>query len=283
MEFSFRWTTAGQQNNMKKLSLRQIITNTILLGILISSCNTAKNITYFQNVPDSIFSKSYTTTIAQFSDPVIQSNDILQVSILTLDPQSNSILTPANSGSFSVQVGASTGAIPQTISGFMVGSDGCIELPLAGKIKVAGLTTTEARDLIGTKVAVLYKQPVVSVRLANFTVTVLGEVARPSTYVVPNEKISILDAIGMAGDLTIYGKRENILLSRDSSGHKIFTRFNLNSSDIMQSPYFYLKQGDIVYVEPSKSKAATTDAARTRNITIGASIISLLIVLFSRL
>jgi len=267
---------------MKKLSLRQLFTG-VLLCILISSCNSAKNITYFQNVPDSIYNRSYSTAVAQFSEPVIQPNDILQISILTLDPESNSVLTPANSGSFSVQAGAATGAVPQTISGFMVDADGSIELPLAGKIKVAGLTTIQARDLIRSKIAVLYKEPVVSVRFANFTITVLGEVARPSTYVVPNEKISIIDAIGMAGDLTIYGKRENILLTRDSSGHKIFTRFNLNSSDIMQSPYFYLKQGDIVYVEPAKSKAATTDAARTRNITIGASIISLLIVLFSRI
>jgi polysaccharide export outer membrane protein len=123
---------------------------------------------------------------------------------------------------------------------------------------------------------------VVSVRFANFNITVLGEVARPATYVVPNEKVSILDAIGMAGDLTIYGKRENVLLIRDSLGIKKMMRFDLNSTSTLLSPYFYLRQGDVVYVEPAKSKIAASDAVKTRNITLLGAGLSLLIVIFSR-
>src|SRR5690606_35044928 len=170
-----------------------------------------------------------------------------------------------------------------TTSGFMVDKDGMIELPLVGKVPVAGKTTSEARELIRSRAAIYYKEPVVNVRYANFNITVLGEVARPSQYIVPNEKISILDAIAMAGDLTIYGKRDNVLLIRETEGAKQFTRFNLNSTEMFQNPNFYLRQGDVVYVEPSKSKAASTDMQRLRNLTLATSVINLMVILVIRL
>ena len=125
--------------------------------------------------------------------------------------------------------------------------------------------------------------PTVQVRYANFKITVIGEVARPATYTVPNERISIIDVLGYAGDLTIYGKRENVLLIRDTIGGKQFIRLNLNSSDIFKSPYFYLRQNDVVYIEPNEAKIATTDAARTRTLAVVGTVLSLLIVITSRL
>lgn len=254
-----------------------------LLSVLLFSCGTAKKITYVQDVPDSIFMQPYRAGITTYSAPVIKPNDIMQISILTLDPAANNILTPSNSSTFTIQSGTNTSGNTQPVSGFMVDEKGMIELPLAGKIKIAGLTTSMAKDTIRNRIAKLYKDPVINIRYANFNITVLGEVARPASYIVPNEKISILDAIGMAGDLTIYGKRENILLIRDSSGHKLYGRFNLNSGSIMQSPFFYLQQGDVVYVEPSKSKIVASDGTRTRGIAIIASAISLFVVILSRL
>lgn len=256
----------------------------LLLTTMMVSCSTHKKITYFEDTPDSLYLKPQMLVGATFQEPIIRSNDILQISILTLDPQVNNVLTTANSSTFSIQPGSSNApAAGASVTGFLVDNNGTVELPIVGKIKVEGLTTSAARDTIHNRVEVFYKNPVISVRFANFNVTVLGEVARPATYVVPSEKVSLLDAIGMAGDLTIYGKRENVLLIRDSSGVKQMIRFNLNSSSSLLSPYFYLKQGDIVYVEPGKNKVAAADAIKTRNITIVASGLSLLILLISRL
>jgi polysaccharide export outer membrane protein len=255
----------------------------LLYAFLVSSCGTNKKITYFQDVPDSLYLQSKNVISAPFIEPVIQPNDILQIAILTLDPRGNDILTAANSSSYSTQPGSSNAtAAPPAVTGFLVDNAGWVEVPIIGKVKVGGMTTAVARDSIHTKVAVYYKNPVVSVRFANFNITVLGEVARPATYIVPSEKVSILDAIGMAGDLTIYGKRENVLLIRDSLGVKKMMRFDLNSTSTLLSPYFYLRQGDVVYVEPAKSKIAASDAVKTRNITLLGAGLSLLIVIFSR-
>lgn len=246
-----------------------------------SACNNYKNISYLKDIKDTINNVPIATLKTVYSDPKIQPNDILQVTVQTLDPQTNNILAGANSSVASAQSTASTTSQP-SIPGYMVDKNGNILLPLIGMVKVSGLTTAEARDQISEKVARFYKEPVVNVRLANFSITVLGEVNHPSTYIVPNEKVSILDALGMAGDLTIYGKRENVLLIRDENGDKKFVRFNINSSDIFSSQYFYLRQGDLVYVEPAKSKAASTDMARTRNYTLIASAFTVLIVLLTR-
>jgi polysaccharide biosynthesis/export protein len=270
---------------MSRLSLSFRTMHVLLCCIIIaSSCGTNKKITYFKDVPDSLYLQAKNMPSVPFRDPIIQPNDILQISILTLDPQANNVLTEANTSSFAVQPGSSNipaGATP--VTGFLVDNTGSVELPVVGKIKVSGMTTAIARDSIHNKVAVYYKGTVVNVRLVNFNITVLGEVARPATYVVPNEKVSVLDAIGMAGDLTIYGKRENVLLIRDSAGIKQTIRFDLNASATLLSPYFYLRQGDVIYVEPGKSKIAASDAVRTRNITLLASGLSVLIILFSRL
>jgi polysaccharide export outer membrane protein len=119
--------------------------------------------------------------------------------------------------------------------------------------------------------------------LIRLKITVLGEVLRPSTYVLPNEKTSVLDALGLAGDLTIYGKRENVLLIRETSGEKVFVRLNLNSKDVFNSPYFYLKQNDVLYVEPNKGKAASLNLARTQTIALVGTALTVLITLISRL
>ena len=269
---------------LKKPVRKSYILPVVLVSFLFCSCITEKKTTYFKDIPDSLYLAARNIQTAEFHEPIIRPGDIMQISILTLDPQANNILTNANSASYTVQPansGNSPGALP--ITGYLVDKKGLIELPIVGKMSIAGLTSGEVKDLVHEKVSQYYNNPVVSVRYANFSVTVLGEVAKPATYVVPNEKISILDAIGMAGDLTIFGRRENILLIRDSSGQKQSIRFDLNSSAMFSSPYFYLRQGDMIYVEPSKSKVAATDTNRNRNITLIASGLTLLIVLFSRL
>ncbi|MEO5995225.1 MAG: polysaccharide biosynthesis/export family protein [Chitinophagaceae bacterium] len=257
---------------------------TIIIGTLLTSCSTNKKISYFKDIPDSVFLAARNIQTTTFSELLIQPNDILQVSILTLDPQINNVLSASNTASYTVQPGNSVSpAGTSAIAGYLVDKNGMIELPIIGKISVTGKSLDEIRDAIHEKVSIYYNKPVISVRFANFSITVLGEVAKPATYIIPNEKISILDAIGMAGDLTIYGKRENVLLIRDSLGQKQYTRFDLNSSKMFSSPYFYLRQGDMIYIEPSKSKVAATDASKNRTIALVASGLSLLIIVFSRL
>jgi polysaccharide export outer membrane protein len=259
------------------------ITALLSVMLLLTACGSHKNIAYFKDIKDSVYNTPVASVPTSFSDPRIQPNDILQVTIQTIDPQANNVLSGSNNA-YAAPAAAGTQAPQQAqVPGFLVDKNGMIQLPLVGSIKAGGLTTSEMRDLVTEKVARYYKDPVVNVRLANFTVTVLGEVTKPSAYLITNEKASILDALGMAGDITIYGKRENVMLIREEAGEKKFVRFNLNSSDIIRSPYYYLRQGDVIYVEPGKAKAATTDMAKTRNYALLASGLSVLIVLLSRI
>ena len=126
------------------------------------------------------------------------------------------------------------------------------------------------------------QDPILNIRLLNYKVTVLGEVGHPSTYSIPSERITVMDAIGMAGDLTIYGKRENVLLIREENGERKFIRLNLNSTNIFESPYYYLKQNDIIYVEPNESKIVASNATRLRDIALLTSFLTLLIILATR-
>lgn len=272
---------------MKTILLGNRITGlqvTVLLSamLLFTACGSHKNVAYFKDIKDSVYNTPVASVPTSFTDPKIQPNDILQVTIQTIDPQANNVLS-SNNSTYTTPATAGVQSVQQSqVPGFLVDKSGMIQLPLVGQLKVSGLSTSEVRDLVTEKVARYYKDPVVNVRLANFTVTVLGEVTRPSSYLIANEKASILDALGMAGDITIYGKRENVMLIREEGGEKKFVRFNLNSSDIIRSPYYYLRQGDVIYVEPGKAKAATTDMAKTRNYALLASGLSVLIVLLSR-
>ncbi|MBW8687364.1 polysaccharide biosynthesis/export family protein [Chitinophaga rhizophila] len=264
-------------------SLRWIVTAIISLSFL--ACSTPKNITYFRDIPDSVLKKSITQAV--YSTPEIQADDILQVTIQTLDPASTAMLNQPGTAAWPVTGSGATQPVTNTpgsnVSGFLVDKDGYVVLPLIGKVMVKGKTTDQVRDDIRTKAAEYYKDPVVNVRFANFKITVLGEVTRPSTYIMPNEKVTLLDALGMAGDLTIYGKRENVMLIRDAGPQKEFVRFNLNDSRTFTSPYFYLRQGDVIYVEPNENKVAATDANSVKRIALITSALTLLVVAISRI
>jgi polysaccharide export outer membrane protein len=250
----------------------------LFISAALFSCSTNKNVAYFQDI-DSL--KTGEIASASFKEPIIQNDDIISVLIQTIDPKNSDVV---NQDSPTLSVGASSASAigTQQISGFLVDKDGSVEIPLLGKIKIAGLTTSQARDLVKERAKIFYKEPSVQVRFANFKITLIGEVAKPATYTMPNEKVSILDAIGLAGDLTIYGRRENVLLVRDTDGRKTYARFNLNSTDIFKSPYFYLKQNDVIYVEPNKAKITSTDATTTRNVTITVSILTAFLILLTR-
>lgn len=257
-----------------------------VMSLFLFSCAAPKSLTYFKDVPDTLQTK--VVELSKYNTPVIQPDDILQVTVQTMDPGATALLNQTGQPSWPLTGSggggsSSSASLQQGIEGYLVDKNGFVVVPLLGKIEVKGKTTDEVRDTIRAKAAEYYKDPVVNVRFANFRVTVLGEVTKPATYVMPNERVTLLDALGAAGDLTAYGKRENVIVIREVNGKKEFTRFNLQNSSMFNSPYFYLQSGDVVYVEPNKAKIASTDIAQTRRWTIMAPIISLLIVLATRI
>lgn len=268
---------SGYYSRMSKFKLLQAI----IMALFLLSCAAPKNITYFRDIPDTTKFKIIDQTV--YYTPLIQSDDILQVTIQTIDPASTASFNQQNTASWPIVSGGASTPTGTGVSGYLVDREGYVVLPLVGKIAVKGKTTDMVRDDIRTKASEYFKDPVVNVRFANFKITVLGEVARPSTYIMPNEKVTLLDALGVAGDLTIYGKRENVMLIREKNNKKELIRLNLNNSDLFKSPYYYLQQGDVVYVEPNKSKIASTDVGKIRRITVIVSILSLVVVLATRI
>ncbi len=250
-----------------------------------SSCTSYKNIAYFEDLPDT--AKPQIAKTFPFKSPVIQTGDLLTITIQTIDNDVTNLLNSnssnVNGGNSSTPVmGSSSGVSQQVPNGYLVDSGGNVELPFAGIIHLAGMTTSQAKDAVHLQVSKYFNNPVINVRFANFRITVLGEVEHPSTFIIPNEKVNIFDALGMAGDLTIFGKRGNLVLLRDTLDAKKMIRLNLNSKDIVSSPWFYLQPNDVIYVEPSKFKVESVDAVRNRNITIISSVLSVTLILFTR-
>jgi polysaccharide export outer membrane protein len=251
------------------------------ISMLAGSCTSYKNIPYFKDVPDSgyVYKNGVQVPVTAYQAVRIQPNDILSVDIRTIDPEVNEALRNPNSQ----MTRPLTNENDAASIGYLVDEKGNIELPVAGTIKVGGLTTAEAKEAVRQKALAYYKEPIVNVRIINFKVTVLGEVTRPGTYLINGEKATILDALGQAGDMSIFGTRTNVLLSRNENGQQKMIRFNLTETEMFSSPYFYLRQGDVLYVQPTKGKAAANDGAALRTYTIITSTLSLLAIVISRL
>lgn len=262
------------KNNLYRILC--ILIAVVAMGSM-SSCVVTKDSVYFADVPDS--TSSYQIALANYQEPRVLVDDVLSIIVTTIDPQVAATINQNQSPEANLASPNSTG-IP---SGYLVNKSGNIEMPILGTLNVLNLTTTEVASIVRDRAAHFFKNPTVQVRFANYRITVLGEVSKPATYIMGNEKVSLLDAIGMAGDLTIYGKRKNVLLIRDNDGAKQFVRLDLSSADIFRSPYFYLKQNDVVYVEPGKGKVAANNAARTQTFALIASGLTVLLALIARL
>jgi polysaccharide export outer membrane protein len=227
---------------------------TLCLFILVfSSCVNTKKSTYFYGSTDGTIA-----THTSVPESVIQKNDILSIAVSSPNPEATAMFNPQTVAGSNYQQSLSTDQASNT--GYLVNSEGFIQFPVLGNIKASGLTKIKLEESISKTLlqSGLLKDPVVSIRFLNFRVTVLGEVNKPSVVTMPNEKLSLLEALGLAGDITIYGNRQNIMVIREENQQKILKRLNLNSSELFTSPYYYLKSNDIVYVEPNKAKVAST-------------------------
>ena len=218
--------------------------------LLLSSCASNKKTVYFSDQQDAILKSANLP-----AKNIIQANDLLSISVTSLNPAATEIFNKPNNSYVS---STGLGGINLSSPGYLVNDEGMIQFPVLGDLKIAGMTTNELRlkitnELVGRKLLV---DPIVIVRQLNFKVSVLGEVSRPTVVNVPSEKISLLEALGLAGDITIYGRKDNVMVIREEDGVKKIKRLNLNSSEIFGSEYYYLKSNDIVYVETNKAKVA---------------------------
>lgn len=245
---------------------------------LLSACGSTRNLVYFNDLKGT---GNYTEEIKNKIEPKIQPDDQLSIVVTSLNPESNMLF---NSGvmpstSASAAGGTSTGRANE---GYLVDKNGFINFPVLGKVELAGLTKEQATAKMTAEITKNIKNPIVNIRFLNFRITVIGEVNKPSTFIVPSERVNILEAIGLAGDLTPYGKRENILIIREQNGVRTATRVDLASRAILSSPDFYLQQNDVLYVEPAKIKAlqGSSSTFYLSLATASVSILSLLVVFF---
>jgi len=255
-----------------------------LFFIHLVSCK-VERVAYFKDVPDSTTVRKILQS-APIEAALVHPDDVLNITIQTLDPAANSIL---NQGNLPMTSGAVTGSYNSfttqaIISGYLVDKDGYVHMPYVGDLLVKDLTSKQVKDLVTQKISVYFKDPVVNVRFSNFKITVLGEVKNPTTFLMPNESPTIFDALGLAGDINVTGRRDNVMLIRSNSeGKKEVIRLNLDSTTAISSPYFYLKPNDVVYVEPTEDRVARESSYRTTDVAIISSAISLMIVIIARL
>ncbi len=247
------------------------------LLILSSSCTNYKKIPYFVGLKD--------TTFQVRNEPahlLIQKGDQLSIFVSCSDPMDALIYNQPNFSMASPMGSSGSSSLNNPIIGYIVNGDGYIMFPKIGMIKVIGMKEIQLQDTLQRRLLPYLKDPQVSIRLLNYKVSVLGEVNHPGMFVIPYERITILEAIGMAGDLTINGRRDNVLLIRRSDSVGIVHYLNLQDKNIIQSPYYYLQPGDVIYVTPNRVKANTSDEV-LQLLPIALSAISTLIVLLAYL
>lgn len=264
------------KNMYQKLcvTLRKIVFGSVLMFSIVSCVNT-KKATYFNDIKNADFKD-------QSIEPQIQKNDQLSIIVTSLNPEATEVFNKPNQ---SVISSSSGNGVSSITTGYLVDDNGNIQFPILGSIKASGLTLKQLGDTIAATLTAkkLLTEPIVNVRIMNFRVTVLGEVNRPGVVPVANGKISLLEAIGMAGDMTVYAKRDNVLLIRVEDGNKIVRRLDLNDpAFVSASPYYYLKTNDVVYVETGKAKIANASSLR-QNLPAILSGLSFLAIIVDRL
>ena len=237
--------------------------------ILFSACNSTKEVVYLQDVVP-----LKQQDIERKNEVFIHEDDLLSIMVNSKDPE---LALPFNMPLITYQIGSESSG-QQRVLGYLVDTNGDIDFPILGKLHVAGLSRLELRDLIKEKLISgdYIKDPVVTVQFLNYKVSVMGEVARPGSFTITGDRITLLEALSMAGDLTIYGRRDRVAVIREENGKRTILFHDLRSSDIFTSPCYYLQQNDIVYVEPNKAKAGQRDINQNNSVSVWLSAVSVL-------
>ena len=239
--------------------------------LLLSGCGSYKQVPYLQELE----ALEISDTLPPMYDAKIMPKDLLTITVNTSDPEASA---PFN---LTVQTNNSASSIHSitlqpSLQQYLVNNKGDIDFPVLGRIHIGGLTKNEAEDLIREKLKpYLQEIPIVTIRMVNYKISVLGEVNKPGTFTVNNEKVNVLEALAMAGDMTIWGLRDNVKLVRENAdGKREIILLNLNKADIIGSPYYYMQQNDIIYVSPNKTKAKNSDIGQSTSLWIsGTSIL----------
>jgi len=246
-----------------------------LFVLLIFSCKPKKDVVYYQNI-DGLSSAEQSNSY----EIKIQPDDLLMIIVSADDPET---AIPFNLSAISIPSATNTNLMSlrgqESIQYYLVDASGTIDFPVLGKLKVGGLSRSELMHLLETKIAKYIKNPIINIRLMNFKVSVQGEVTLPGTYPVNSDRITLIEAISRAGDLTIYGKRNNVLIIRELNGVKSYNRVDITKADFINSPFYYLAQNDVVYVEPNKTRI--NGAAVGANTGVIISVTSLVITLIT--
>lgn len=232
----------------------------LTIGQFMTGCVPTKQLVYFQGEPD----RMDTMAVASRYVPKIQPGDVLSVQVSSLNPEASAFFNPyaqlalADRSGMQQNTTNSTTPLPAQ-NGYLVDNTGAIELPMLGKVNVAGQTTNQVKDRLRDSLKEFLKEPTVNIRNLNFRISVMGEVMRPALFTIPNEQITLLEALSLSGDVTIFGRRENVLIIREEDGKRSFARVDLTQRNLFSSPYYYLHPNDVIYVEPGKARAATAD------------------------
>ena len=253
-----------------------------LLIVLLTGCNAYEKIAYLQQAGNQVqLTESDRNPVPE---PVIKVGDVLMITVNTNTPEAaipfNLPLIPGGESSRSYSGGnGSYLSYGLSMQNYLVDMQGDLIFPVVGKMKVAGMTKTQLAEKIKSSIYPQYitEEPIILVRYGNFKVSVLGEVLRAGSFPIDNEKVSIFEALAMAGDMTIYGKRESVLLIRENNGVRETIRLDIRDKNLVNSPYYYLQQNDIIYVEPNDSKARSSaiSTAESLSISIVGTLISL--------
>lgn len=261
-----------QRHISKKLNYLLIVC--VLLALGFSSCVTPKNAYYFKTLPRDT---SINTTVNRLKESVIRKSDQLAINISSLNPEEDKVYNAA------VPLLGTT-ATGGTANGYLVDMNGNIQLHRLGNIHAEGMTRRELKNKIETDIKPYLKDPVVTVRFLNHRITVMGEVTRPHVVMMPEEQLSILEVLGASGDMTLVGKKDNILIIRETETGKQFKRLNLEDHSIFTSEWYYLKPDDVVYVEPNDKRVTDEKRSRTaQNISLALSGLSLAIIILNSL
>ena len=251
--------------------------------ITIQSCTTPRELRYLQGTFDTAALRN-----VQYNNQLIQKNDLLSIVVYsdnaTATAQFNqpvgSTGSMASSSIIGGEVSSSAPALPS--GGYLVGLNGTIEFPVIGSLHVEGMNKDQLVDLLNSRLKdTLLRHPYYSIRFLNFKITMVGEVVRPGMYTIPSERINVIEAIGLAGDLTFYGQRTNILIVRETNGRREFGRLDITKPEVFKSPFFYLQQNDIVLVDLNKRKVGANDNSLIRNVSIVGTIVSTFAILLS--
>lgn len=238
-------------------------------GIFLAGCSSYKKVPYMQD-PETV--NSYGKEIPLY-DAKIMPKDLLSITVNTSDPRAAAPFNLTVQSPLNTNIKDMYTTTQPALQQYLVNNEGEIDFPVLGRLKVGGLTKNEAESMIREKLQPYLKEtPIVTVRMANYKISVLGEVKSPGTFTVSNEKVNVLEALAMAGDMTIYGVRDNVKLIReDAQGKRQIVMLDLTKSDLVLSPYFYLQQNDILYVTPNKTVSKNSDIGNTTTIAVSAT------------